>query len=71
MKVTNEIFLSFINCHYKAYRKWKSEIGEISDFEKAFNELKYFRKLLFSETVSSPFRRLNSKIRVVNFLPQT
>jgi predicted RecB family nuclease len=53
MQITNEILLSFIHCPYKAYRKCKSEIGEMSDYEKTFNELKYFQKLLFSETLSS------------------
>jgi predicted RecB family nuclease len=53
MQITNEILLGFIHCPYKAYRKYKSEIGEISDYEKTFNELKCSRKLLFSETLSS------------------
>lgn len=53
MQITNDILLSFIHCPYKAYRKCKSEIGEISDYEKIFNELKCSRKLLFLEKLSS------------------
>lgn len=53
MQITNEILLSFIYCPYKAYRKCKSESGEISDYEKLSSELKHSQKLLFSETLSS------------------
>jgi hypothetical protein len=53
MQISNEILLSFIHCPYKAYRKCQSEIGEISDFEKLFRELKHSQKLLFSETLLS------------------
>lgn len=52
MQITNEILLGFIHCPYKAYRKSKSENGEISEFEKLSNELKYSQKLLFSEKKS-------------------
>ncbi|MFH1322066.1 MAG: TM0106 family RecB-like putative nuclease [Bacteroidota bacterium] len=53
MQITNEILLSFIHCSYKAYRKYKSEIGEISDYEKIFGQLKRSRKLLYSEILTS------------------
>lgn len=67
MKITNEILLGFIHCPYKAYRKCKSESGEISDYEKTFNELKYSRKLLFSETLSSTKTLIRTQSEGTNF----
>ena len=40
MQITNEILFSFIHCPYKAYRKYKSESGEITDYEKLSCDLK-------------------------------
>lgn len=67
MQITNEILLSFIHCSYKAYRKCKSESGEISDYEKTFNELKYSRKLLFSKTLSSTKTLIRTQSEGTNF----
>jgi len=67
MKITNEILLSFIHCPYKAYKKWQAEIGEISDYEKIFNELKYSRKLLFSEMVSSATTLIKAPSEFIDF----
>lgn len=68
MQITNEILLGFIHCPYKAFRKCKSEIGEISDYEKTFNELKYSRKLLFSETLSSQNILIRTQAEGNNFI---
>ena len=43
----------------QTYRKCQSEVGEISDFEKFFFELKNSQKLLYPETLSSA----KSKVR--------
>jgi predicted RecB family nuclease len=67
MQITNEILLGFIHCPYKAYRKCKSEIGEISDYEKTFNELKYSRKLLFLETLLSAKTLIRTQSEGTNF----
>jgi len=53
MQITNEILLSFLHCSYKAYRKYKTEIGDISDYEKLSNDLKYSQKLLFTAKIAS------------------
>jgi len=67
MQINDDILLGFIHCPYKAYKKYKSEIGEISDYEKIFNELKCSRKLLFSETLSSAKTLIRTQSEGTNF----
>lgn len=67
MQITNEILLGFIHCPYKAYRKYKSESGEISDYEKLSNELKYSQKILFSEKLFSEKKLIKTQPTGNNF----
>ena len=67
MQITNEILLGFIHCPYKAYRKYTSESGSISSYEKLSNELKYSQKLLFSEMLSSEKKLIKTKPAENNF----
>jgi len=67
MQITNEILHAFIHCPYKAYRKNKSENGEISDYEKLFQELKDSQKLLFSERLSSENKLIKTQPKGNNF----
>jgi len=67
MQITNEILLGFIHCPYKAYRKYKSENGEISDYEKLSHELKCSQKLLFSEILSSEKKLIKTQPTGNNF----
>jgi predicted RecB family nuclease len=60
MQITNEILLSFLNCPYKAYRKWNSENGKLSDFEQVSAELTKFKKLLFVEKLSTENKLIRS-----------
>ena len=64
MQITNEILLGFIRCPYKAYRKSKSESGEISDFEKISNELANSQKLLFAEILFAEKRLIKTYPRI-------
>lgn len=67
MQITNEILGNFIHCPYKTYRKCKFEIGEVSDYEKTFKELKYSRKLIFSEVLSSTKTLIRTQLEGNNF----
>ena len=67
MQITNEILLSFIHCPYKAYRKNKSENGEISDFEKLSIKLKNSQKTLFTEKLSSEKKLIENQPIASNF----
>ena len=67
MQITNEILLGFIYCPYKAYRKNKSESGEISDYEKLSIDLKYSQKLLFSKALSSEKKQIKTQPTGNNF----
>ena len=67
MQITNEILLGFIHCPYKAYRKYKSEIGEMSDYEKIFGQLKHSQKLLYSEKLASENIFIKTQSEVTDF----
>ena len=51
MMINNEIILSFLNCRYKAFLKYKHELGIKTEYEILENELmemykrKFFNKI--------------------------
>ena len=67
MQITNEILLSFLNCPYKAYRKWNSENGKLSDFEKLSAELTKSQKVLFAEKLSTENKLIRSSLTDTDF----
>ncbi len=62
MQITNEILLSFLNCPYKAYRKWNSENGKLSDFEQLSAELTKSQKVLFAEKLSTENKLIRNSL---------
>ena len=67
MQITSEILQSFIHCSYKAYRKSKSENGELSDFEKLTFQLRNSQKELFAEKLSFEKKLIENQHATNNF----
>ena len=67
MQITAEILLSFLNCPYKAYRKWNSEYGKLSDFEQLSAELTKSQKELFAEKLSTENKLIRSLLTDTDF----
>ncbi|MDP2336266.1 MAG: TM0106 family RecB-like putative nuclease [Bacteroidota bacterium] len=67
MQITNEILHCFIHCPYKAYRKSKSENGEISDFEKLSDELSNSQKIVFTEKLFTEEKLIKTQSVENNF----
>jgi hypothetical protein len=49
MQISNEILQAFINCKYKAYKKSKQNVGNISEYETLYNQLKHTQKINFEK----------------------
>jgi predicted RecB family nuclease len=60
MKITNEIFESFLNCKYKAHLKATAKIGTLTNFEN-------FSKRLLAENMDVYYKKLSSKYSTKRF----
>lgn len=67
MQITNEILLSFLNCPYKAHRKWSSDNGKQSDFEQLSAEFSKSQKVLFAEKLSTENKLIRSLLTETDF----
>lgn len=55
MKITNEIFESFLNCKYKAYLKASAEVETLTNYGKMSERLLAESKDVYHKKLSSKF----------------